>query len=244
LGLIRAENLEDAIRIQNNSDFGLTGGLHSLDEHEIDVWLDSVEVGNAYVNRGITGAIVRRQPFGGWKGSSVGLGAKAGGSDYLLQLGRWTPTTDLGAAVGSDQHWQRTHYGIGHDPSDLFCERNELRYLPHPSVVIRASADADPTAVERAVAAATSVNSDVAVSNANTESDAEFIARLAEFRWGRIRFVGEVPQAIRLAAGIHQVHLIDEPVTASGRLELRLYLREQAISQTLHRFGNVPNNSH
>ncbi len=240
LGLIRADDIEAAIRIQNDSDFGLTGGLHSLDEHEIDVWLDSVEVGNAYVNRGITGAIVRRQPFGGWKGSSVGLGAKAGGSDYLLQLGRWMPTADLGGAAESDQHWQSTHYGVGHDPSGLFSERNELRYLPHPTVVIRSSSNADPTAVERAVAAAKRVNPGVTVSDATTEPDAEFIARLAEFRWGRIRFVGEVPHALRLAAAEHQIHIIDESVTASGRLELRLYLREQAISQTLHRFGNVP----
>lgn len=240
LGLIRAESLEEAIRIQNDSGFGLTGGIHSLDENEIETWLDSVEVGNAYVNRGITGAIVRRQPFGGWKGSSVGLGAKAGGSDYLLQLGRWKPTADLSGAADSDVHWHDTHYGIGHDPSGLFCERNELRYLPHPAVVIRASADADPAAVDRAAAAARRVNPAVAVSDATTESDSDFVARLSEFRWGRVRMVGEVPQVMRPAAIHHNVHIIDEPVTASGRLELRLYLREQAISQTLHRFGNVP----
>ncbi|MBT5139909.1 MAG: bifunctional proline dehydrogenase/L-glutamate gamma-semialdehyde dehydrogenase [Acidimicrobiaceae bacterium] len=240
LGLIRAESLEEAIRIQNDSDFGLTGGLHSLDEKEIKTWLDSVEVGNAYVNRGITGAIVRRQPFGGWKGSSVGLGAKAGGSDYLLQLGRWTSTADLADAPESDRQWHNAHYGIGHDPSALFCERNELRYLPHPTVVIRASADADPAAVRRAVAAAERVNTSTTVSDATTESDDDFIARLINLRWGRIRMIGYASDSLRLAAVEHDVHIIDEPVTASGRLELRLYLREQAISQTLHRFGNVP----
>src|SRR3712207_8560171 len=52
--------------------FGLTAGLHSLDAAEVRQWLDSVEAGNLYVNRGITGAIVRRQPFGGWKRSAVG----------------------------------------------------------------------------------------------------------------------------------------------------------------------------
>ena len=52
-----------------------------------------VEAGNLYVNRGITGAIVQRQPFGGWKRSSVGAGTKAGGPNYLIGLG-------LVAAVG------------------------------------------------------------------------------------------------------------------------------------------------
>ena len=69
LGIMRVETLDEAIDLQNAVAFGLTGGLHSLDEAEIDHWLDRVEVGNAYVNRHITGAIVQRQPFGGWKAS-------------------------------------------------------------------------------------------------------------------------------------------------------------------------------
>ena len=72
LGVMRADDLDHAIDLQNAVAYGLTGGLHSLDEHEIERWLERVEVGNAYVNRHTTGAIVRRQPFGGWKRSSVG----------------------------------------------------------------------------------------------------------------------------------------------------------------------------
>ena len=56
--------------------------------------LATVEAGNLYVNRGITGAIVQRQPFGGWKRSSVGAGTKAGGPNYLFGLGNWV--TDPG----------------------------------------------------------------------------------------------------------------------------------------------------
>ncbi|NYF97241.1 proline dehydrogenase family protein [Janibacter cremeus] len=90
LGLIRADSLEEAIELQNATDFGLTGGLHSLDESEIQQWTDAVEVGNGYVNRHITGAIVQRQSFGGWKSSSIGPGAKAGGPNYVAQLGTWS----------------------------------------------------------------------------------------------------------------------------------------------------------
>ncbi|MCM6762247.1 bifunctional proline dehydrogenase/L-glutamate gamma-semialdehyde dehydrogenase [Rathayibacter sp. ZW T2_19] len=92
LGIMHAATLEDAIRIQNGTDYGLTAGLHSLHADELALWLDSVEAGNLYVNRGITGAIVRRQPFGGWKRSSVGGGAKAGGPNHLIGLGSWKPS--------------------------------------------------------------------------------------------------------------------------------------------------------
>lgn len=86
LGIMRAKDLDEAIEIQNQVQFGLTGGIHTLDGEEIAYWLDRVEVGNAYVNRGITGAIVRRQPFGGWKRSQVGTGSKAGGPNHLIGL--------------------------------------------------------------------------------------------------------------------------------------------------------------
>src|SRR5699024_2412699 len=109
LGLMRASSLEEAMEMQNAVDFGLTGGIHSLDAAEVEAWLDRVEAGNVYVNRGITGAIVQRQPFGGWKKSSVGLGSKAGGPRYLMQFGTWhdagspDPDTWLAAAKDSDR---------------------------------------------------------------------------------------------------------------------------------------------
>lgn len=93
LGVMTARTLDDAIRYQNAIEYGLTAGLHSLDSEELAHWLDTVEAGNLYVNRGITGAIVRRQPFGGWKRSSVGAGAKAGGPNYLIGLGGWEAET-------------------------------------------------------------------------------------------------------------------------------------------------------
>jgi RHH-type proline utilization regulon transcriptional repressor/proline dehydrogenase/delta 1-pyrroline-5-carboxylate dehydrogenase len=91
LGVMHARNLTEAIRFQNAVDYGLTAGLHSLDSDELAQWLATVEAGNLYVNRGITGAIVQRQPFGGWKRSSVGAGTKAGGPNYLFGLGSWLP---------------------------------------------------------------------------------------------------------------------------------------------------------
>ncbi len=101
LGIMRAKDLDEAIRLQNAVDYGLTAGLHSLDSAEVATWLDRVEAGNLYVNRGITGAIVQRQPFGGWKRSAVGAGAKAGGPNYLFGLGEWIPSELPEAAAGA-----------------------------------------------------------------------------------------------------------------------------------------------
>jgi RHH-type proline utilization regulon transcriptional repressor/proline dehydrogenase/delta 1-pyrroline-5-carboxylate dehydrogenase len=100
LGLMVASTLTEALALQNAVDYGLTAGIHSLDSREVETWLEAVQAGNLYVNRPITGAIVRRQPFGGWKRSSVGAGAKAGGPNTLLVLGDWVdapgePSEDL-----------------------------------------------------------------------------------------------------------------------------------------------------
>lgn len=89
LGIMHAPTLGRAIELQNAVDYGLTAGLHTQDPHDLTQWLQQVQAGNLYVNRGITGAIVQRQPFGGWKRSSVGPGAKAGGPNYLMGLGTW-----------------------------------------------------------------------------------------------------------------------------------------------------------
>lgn len=117
LGLMRADDLDEAIELQNATDYGLTAGIHSLDADEILHWVDRVQAGNLYVNRGITGAIVQRQPFGGWKRSSVGLGAKAGGPNYLTSLGRWcredfTSSGSDRSAAGAWVLEPRVHRGL------------------------------------------------------------------------------------------------------------------------------------
>jgi len=72
------------LEMANSTDYALTGGLYSRTPQHIDRAGREFEVGNLYINRNITGAIVARQPFGGFKLS--GVGSKAGGPDYLLQF--------------------------------------------------------------------------------------------------------------------------------------------------------------
>ncbi|HET6466076.1 MAG TPA: L-glutamate gamma-semialdehyde dehydrogenase [Nitrospiria bacterium] len=82
--VLRAKNLDEAIRIANATDYALTGGLYSRSPAAIERVVQEMTAGNLYINRGITGALVGRQPFGGYRLS--GVGSKAGGPDYLLQF--------------------------------------------------------------------------------------------------------------------------------------------------------------
>ena len=246
LGLMAAESLEEAIAIQNSTAYGLTGGIHTLDPTEISRWTDAVEVGNAYINRGTTGAIVRRQPFGGWKQSSVGSGAKAGGPNYVASLGTWRPVESglsddewLAAARASDAAAWQTEFGVEHDPSGLFCESNVFRYRPLPRVALRCEADARPRGVARARHAARRGGVELVESNAADEASAEFAARLGALGVERVRVVGTCSHELRDASNEAGVHVADDPVTADGRVEGLHYLREQAISRTTHRYGNV-----
>lgn len=290
LGLMSANSLDHAIELQNAVDYGLTAGIHSLDTAEVETWLDRVDAGNLYVNRSITGAIVERQPFGGWKKSTVGLGSKAGGPNYLMMLGAWTDEAAVASvaatsawvdrALESDREAWDTEFGVAHDPNGFESEANILRYRPCP-VVLRVGAGAtgasektaEATGLEaqmrRCALAAARVGAPVewsvdakvfpqvkgVIEEIRTDvegglmapevdvSDAEtFAARLdavSDPLGVRVRMIGDVQQELVEVAASHiNVTLITEPVTVSGRVEQRYYVREQAVSMTMHRFGN------
>jgi RHH-type transcriptional regulator, proline utilization regulon repressor / proline dehydrogenase / delta 1-pyrroline-5-carboxylate dehydrogenase len=84
LAVLKARNLDHALEIANGTQYALTGGLYSRSPEHIARVKREFRVGNLYINRKITGALVDRQPFGGFKLS--GIGSKAGGPDYLLQF--------------------------------------------------------------------------------------------------------------------------------------------------------------
>ncbi len=195
LGVMTARDLDEAIDIVNEIEYGLTSGIHSLDEDEVAVWLERIQAGNLYVNRGITGAIVRRQPFGGWKRSAIGAGAKAGGPNYLFGLGSWrsAPAEPSGAPVSaavsalvdtagpalaaSDRIWLarcvasdagawRDVYAQAADVSGLTAERNILRYRPvETPVVIRFAAGGSQAELIRVAAAALAAESQASISS-------------------------------------------------------------------------------
>jgi len=266
LSVMTAPTLDAAIDIVNAVDYGLTSGLHSLDAGEIQHWLQRVDAGNLYVNRGITGAIVGRQPFGGWKRSAVGPGAKAGGPHYVEKLTGWEDVAELpdqewlAAASASDATAMASDFQPS-DPSALTCERNVLRYVPAPTE-IRVAADARDRDVLRVAAAAELASRgalasfttppDAGLADALTsrglvvavEDDAVWTARITSQRWARVRAVGTVTLRTMTGEAAASVTIYDDPVTVAGRLELLPFLREQAISMTAHRFGTPARLAH
>jgi RHH-type proline utilization regulon transcriptional repressor/proline dehydrogenase/delta 1-pyrroline-5-carboxylate dehydrogenase len=167
LAVMRAENLSQAIEWANATPYGLTAGIHTLDEREKAFWLDRIIAGNCYINRTITGAIVRRQPFGGCKDSSFGHGAKAGGPNYLISLmqakivkmpaEREPLSANIVrlhqlmnqenfsvdklelwlACVGSYAFYWNHLFSKSYDPSKIKGQDNFLYYLPRKGLVLR-----------------------------------------------------------------------------------------------------------
>jgi len=156
LSVVCIDNLEEGLKYANSTEYGLTSGLQSLDEREIALWKDKIEAGNLYINRGITGAIVRRQPFGGMKRSAFGAGIKAGGPNYVSCFVKFTekeipqmpikalspfkeelkeilPVSEINrlqfAYINYEQAWKH-EFSVERDVSNIVGELNTFRYLP------------------------------------------------------------------------------------------------------------------
>jgi RHH-type transcriptional regulator, proline utilization regulon repressor / proline dehydrogenase / delta 1-pyrroline-5-carboxylate dehydrogenase len=84
LAVFKAKDFDEALRLANGTSYALTAGVFSRSPENLRKSRRELVAGNVYLNRGITGAMVHRQPFGGFKMS--GIGSKAGGPDYLLQF--------------------------------------------------------------------------------------------------------------------------------------------------------------
>ncbi|HUJ67480.1 MAG TPA: aldehyde dehydrogenase family protein, partial [Acidimicrobiales bacterium] len=247
LGVLRAAGLDEAIRWQNQPAYGLTAGLQGLDPAEIVHWRGRVEAGNLYVNRGITGAIVRRQPFGGWKRSVVGPGAKAGGPNYVASLGRWA------AALAGPAPADRAAFDAAwlnmvepRDFTGLAAESNAFRYCKLSGVELRLG----PNVSEGEVAAARMAAEVAGVpirESAGAGSPARGGAPAGIAGPGKagvpgvdkIRFLGQVDDADRLAALDAGFWVDDTPVAADPERELLRWVREQAVSESRHRHGNI-----
>ncbi len=194
LGLMRAYNLPHAVKLANSTPYGLTSGIHTLDEREQHYWIKHIKTGNGYINRGITGAIVQRQPFGGCKESSFGPGAKAGGPNYLIQLMRAKqrslpeelalPNKNvalLNAQVSrlnwnAAQHalWEcslgnyafcwQHYFSQDQAPSEVLGQFNILRYVPREKMVLRLQNSDAEIDVLRSIAAALTCGAHLEVS--------------------------------------------------------------------------------
>ena len=192
LSVVKFENLEEAIAMVNSTGYGLTSGLHSLDEREHAIWIEKIEAGNLYINRGITGAIVQRQPFGGMKASAFGSGIKAGGPNYVscfmnITTDKLTSSTNdlamtgisstlqniisqqenakqITAAVENYRFYYRTIFSQMMDISHIVGEDNHFHYMPAQEMAIRVRSNDDLSKLLMIAAAIDIVGAEISVS--------------------------------------------------------------------------------
>ncbi len=246
LAVMPAPDFATALAWQNQVPYGLTAGLHSLDEAECQYWIDHVEAGNLYLNRGVTGAVVNRQPFGGWKRSSVGPSAKAGGRNYVNCLRRWPPLVHADQAQAELEAWWRTLGSRTRDEAGLSVEANVQRYRHalNPIVVrvdesfdsVQAKYVATIAAVTGAAVTFSARGAVTSVARCTVESPDELVARAADV--AKVRWLSgeEAPADGLLERG---VSLDRRPLAQSGSVEGPRWLLEQSVSMTRHRYGNV-----
>jgi len=246
LAVMPAPDFATALAWQNMVPYGLTAGLHSLEQSECEYWIDHVEAGNLYVNRGVTGAVVSRQPFGGWKRSSAGPTAKAGGRNYVNCLRHWPELRNTSDAVAELIAWWETTGSRARDEAGLSVEVNiqRFRHTLAPIVVrIDSSFDAPHAEFVANVAAVTgatiifSASSDVAsVACVTRETVEELVGRSATI--GRVRWLSSEPAPVPELLH-HGVSTDRHRLAQSGNVEGPRWLLEQSVAMTRHRYGNV-----
>lgn len=247
------DSLEQAIDMVNALDYGLTSGLQSLDEGEQRYWKSHIDAGNLYINRGITGAIVNRQPFGGMKLSAFGPGLKAGGPNYC---GQFMVITDKAGCdtdyVKSYAEWYEKEFKHARNiQPKIRGEQNVFRYLPlKGGMVLRLFGDETLEHVQMVQLAAETVGTPLTIStdtthplydslsgNIRRESLAEFCKTMPSYE--RVRTISaKVPDEVFETAANCDKYIAQSMPVKDGRIELALYIKEQSISYEYHRYGS------
>ncbi len=254
LSVVRVRDLRQAVDLVNGLDYGLTSGLQSLDENEQKYWTENLCAGNLYINRGITGAIVNRQPFGGMKLSAFGGGIKAGGPNYVACFLDFADNGD-----GSDwkanynEVWER-EFAHPRDVNDLYGEQNLFRYLPLGSMALRLFLDDTLEQAEMIATAARLAGTPLDISLEATDPKADalekaghrvkresldgFIAGMQSYE--RFRTCSSrIPMQMYEAAAAIDKYIATAPPVREGRVELLHYIKEQSISFEYHRYGSI-----
>lgn len=255
LSVVCIENLQEGIDWVNALDYGLTSGLQSLDEREQKLWKNSIEAGNLYINRGITGAIVNRQPFGGMKFSAFGGGVKAGGPNYCTCFVKITDKldskTDYAKSYATAYEKEFAH---ARDVNNLYGEQNAFRYLPVENMVLRLF-PGDTNEQARMIALAAKIcHTPLDISFSPDDDRTEALAStgcvlkketLSAFcdslvNYSRVRTCSpDIPmQLYEKSATINQ-YIATAPPVKDGRVELIHYIQEQCISFEYHRYGSI-----
>lgn len=246
LGIMVSPDLESSIKWQNATDYGLTAGIQSLDANECEYWIENVEAGNLYVNRGVTGAIVNRQPFGGWRRSSVGATAKAGGPNYVATLRNWNQMKHFLPMKEAANKWLKSTGSLAIDHSGLSVEQNFQRFRRFKrGFLIRIESGTSKDELDFLnwlkidLGIMTRLSSDSLIpglANLVVESAEEFAHHAIEF--DRVRWLSaEVPPVYELLK--NGISCDRRPITSRGDIEISRWFLEQSVSITQHRYGNT-----
>jgi RHH-type proline utilization regulon transcriptional repressor/proline dehydrogenase/delta 1-pyrroline-5-carboxylate dehydrogenase len=247
------DTLEEAVELVNSLDYGLTSGLQSLDEQEQKYWKNHIKAGNLYINRGITGAVVNRQPFGGMKLSAFGPGLKAGGPNYCLQfmhiIDKVDSTTDYKKSYAE---WYEKEFKHARNiQPKIRGEQNVFRYLPvDGGMVLRLFGDETLEQIQMVQLAAKTVGTELTVSmdaanplfeqiegEKKQENMAAFLEHIKNF--GRVRVISSrMPDVVSEAAANYDKYIAHSAPVKDGRIELALYIQEQSIANEYHRYGS------
>ena len=248
------DTLEEAVDLVNSLDYGLTSGLQSLDEEEQRYWKNHIKAGNLYINRGITGAIVNRQPFGGMKLSAFGPGLKAGGPNYCNQFMEIRDKKDSKTDYKkSYAEWYEKEFRHARNiQPDIRGEQNVFRYLPlEGGMVLRLFGDETPEQVEMVRLAAKTVGTPLTISlsddnplkdkikcnDVKVESLDQFLSSMKDYE--RVRTISEnVPDSLFEKAAQIDKYIAQAPPVKNGRIELANYIKEQSIANEYHRYGS------
>ena len=245
------DTLEEAVNLVNGLDYGLTSGLQSLDEQEQRYWKNHIQAGNLYINRGITGAVVNRQPFGGMKLSAFGPGLKAGGPNYCAQFMTITDrpgtTTDYKKSY-ADWYEREFRHARNIQPK-IRGEQNVFRYLPLSNMVLRLFGDETLEQVQIVQLAAKTVGTPLTISadadnplvgqlqGVKTEGLTAFCNSMKQFE--RVRTISKnIPDEVFQAAAFCDKYIAQAVPVRNGRIELAHYIKEQSISNEYHRYGS------
>lgn len=245
------DTLEQAVELVNGLDYGLTSGLQSLDEQEQRYWKNHIQAGNLYINRGITGAVVNRQPFGGMKLSAFGPGLKAGGPNYCAQFMTITDkagsTTDYKKSY-ADWYEKEFKHARNIQPK-IRGEQNVFRYLPLNSMVLRLFGDETLEQVQMVLLAAKTVGTPLTISadadhplvkdlkDVKIEGITAFCNSMKQFE--RVRTISKnIPDEVFQAAAFCDKYIAQAAPVRNGRIELAHYIKEQSISNEYHRYGS------
>lgn len=246
LGIMVSPDLDTSIKWQNATEYGLTAGIQSLDPKECEHWIENIEAGNLYVNRGVTGAIVNRQPFGGWRRSSVGATAKAGGPNYVATLRNWNQMKHFLPMKEAANKWLKSTGSLAIDHSGLSVEQNIQRFRRFKrGFLVRIESGTSKDELDFLnwlridLGIRTRLSSDSLIPglpNLVVESVEEFANHAIEF--DRVRWLSaEVPPVYELMK--NGLSCDRRPITSRGDIEISRWFLEQSVSITQHRYGNT-----